>query len=146
MIDIDRKRTYKTFISMKYRCYDPNHRNYKNYGERGVNICERWLDKKKGFKNFIEDMGKRPNNMQIDRIDSNGNYEKNNCRWVTASVNCANKLGYGKLKIKGVRKEPYGGYRAMITYKGKTTSLGTFKCLLLASVSFQIKHLELYNF
>jgi hypothetical protein len=68
---------------MKARCLSPNAHAYSGYGGRGIKVCERWLGED-GFKNFIDDMGKRPEGMSLDRYpDNNGNYEKSNCRWAT---------------------------------------------------------------
>jgi len=78
---------YKTWDSIMQRCLNPNASNYKNYGGRGIEICERWLD----FKNFYKDMGDRPKGMQINRINNEGNYESNNCQWVTNAENSRNK-------------------------------------------------------
>lgn len=76
--------TYNSWHSMITRCGDPNNKNY--YG-RGITVCERWNI----FKNFLEDMGIRPNGHQIDRINNNGNYEPSNCRWVTPKQNSNNR-------------------------------------------------------
>lgn len=80
-------RTYTSWLTMHARCTRPSNWNYKYYGGRGITICERWAI----FENFLADMGERPAERTLDRIDVNGNYEPRNCRWATWPEQCANK-------------------------------------------------------
>ena len=70
-------KTYSSWANMKSRCFGKNNQRYKNYGERGIKVCEEWLV----FENFLNDMGERPKGKSIDRIDNNRNYCKENCCW-----------------------------------------------------------------
>jgi hypothetical protein len=73
---------YPTWLNMKQRCYNSNHNRYKDYGGRGIKVCDMWLN---SFENFLNDMGERPEGTSLDRINNNGNYEPNNCKWATKS-------------------------------------------------------------
>ncbi len=80
--------TWKSWQSMKARCYDKNHEYYKYYGGRGITVCDRWRE---SFENFLEDMRERPSGMTLDRIDSNKEYFKENCKWSTTKEQNRNK-------------------------------------------------------
>ena len=80
---------YKAWASMKQRCLNPNTSRYKDYGGRGITICETWLN---SFMAFLEDMGTKPSpDHSLDRIDNHGTYNAANCRWATRSQQQLNK-------------------------------------------------------
>ena len=79
---------YRTWISMMRRCYNQNTKDYKNYGGRGIEVCERWHK----FENFLADMGPRPaGEYSIERVNVNGNYEPSNCIWLPKSQQSKNR-------------------------------------------------------
>lgn len=83
---------YKSYKSMMARCYRSTEINYPNYGGRGITVCDRW---KVSPDNFYEDMGERPEGTSIDRIDVDGNYCPENCRWATLEMQNCNKRKSG---------------------------------------------------
>ena len=119
---------YKVWSEMRRRCNNAQDAAYRDYGGRGIQVCERW----KSFTAFLEDTGKRPcKGYSLDRIDNDRSYEPGNCRWTTETVQKINRrCSYkNKIGIRGVRQEPSGSYRAQIGYRGRSIKLGTFKSL-----------------
>jgi len=94
--------TYNVWLSMIQRCTNPNYYQYRHYGGRGIKICDRWMESNgQGFLGFLKDMGERPPRMTIDRINVNGNYEPNNCRWTTQKIQQRNRTNNIWINIDG---------------------------------------------
>jgi hypothetical protein len=79
--------TYVSWTSMVTRCTNPSRNTWKDYGGRGITVCERW----RAFDSFLADMGERPSGTSLDRIDPNGNYEPGNCRWADKKTQALNR-------------------------------------------------------
>ena len=95
-----RTRVYNSWNGMKRRCNDQNFKFYSYYGGRGITYDPKW----ETFEGFFEDMGKAPPGHSLDRIDPNGNYTKENCRWLLKSKQQANMRNNRNLTYKGKRQ------------------------------------------
>lgn len=88
-------KTYASWHDMKQRCLNPNNPAFDRYGGRGIAVSERWLT----FENFLADMGAKPKGYELDRIDNDGPYTKNNCRWTTPKNNANNRRNSKKSSV-----------------------------------------------
>jgi len=95
-----RNSTYTTWRNMIERTANSKVPAYKNYGGRGISVCERW---RHSFPNFLADMGECPPGLTIDRINNDGNYEPGNCRWATRKQQQANKRPKPLIDLTGQR-------------------------------------------
>lgn len=118
---------YTAWIHMKDRCYNITNRQYKDYGGRGITVCERW----QSFSNFYEDMGKKPSKeLSLERVDNNKGYNPDNCKWATASEQVINTR-IRKDNTSGVKGVTYNKLRktwgASIQRNNESMWLGAHK-------------------
>lgn len=127
-------REYRIWHSMIQRCTNPRAENYSDYGGRGILVCTEWLQ---SFRQFYTDMGNCPDELTLDRVDNNGNYEKANCRWSSRSeqslnqrLRSDNRCGY-----RGVREHKSGikRWQAYVFRDGVQKSLGYYRTAKEAS-------------
>ena len=132
---LSRTPEYNAWIDMKQRCFNPNHQHYLHYGGRGITVCDRW---KNSFEDFLADMGSRPTaKHSLDRIDNDGDYCPENCKWSTKAEQQNNRrnnkplitigsktytiaqwgieMGYGKTVIQSRLDMGWSEYKAVIT-------------------------------
>jgi hypothetical protein len=86
--------TYFVWRNMRSRCYNENDINFKNYGGRGITICNQW---RHDYDTFVDDMGIRPDGLTLERKNSNGNYEPENCRWATYIDQLNNRPNFNRI-------------------------------------------------
>ncbi len=118
---------YKNWKAIKQRCSNKNNQSFKNYGGRGIEICQEWRENFEIFYNWAMSNGWEPG-LQIDRIDNNGHYEPLNCHFTNSRHNCSHKTNTSKYGV-GIYKTPAGKFVAQAFVNKKTRHIGTFKTL-----------------
>lgn len=120
---------YNTHQLMVRRCYSEKSNNYKDYGGKGVQVCESWLGPY-GFWRFVEDMGERPHGTTLDRIDPFGNYEPSNCRWADKKIQANNTRLENATNTSGAAGVHWCNrdlmYIVQISLNGSRTCIGRF--------------------
>lgn len=115
---------------MKERCYSLKAQRYEHYGGRGIKVCDRWHS----FTNFIQDMGERPTkDHSLDRIDNDGNYTPNNCRWATKEEQANNKQELKSSNTSGYKNISWASnvkkWGVRVRINGRRITLGYFNTI-----------------
>lgn len=96
-------RLYRIWLGIKTRCFNPNEPGYFRYGGRGIKVCDEWMHNFKTFHDWALDNGYKEN-LTIDRINNNGNYEPDNCKWATSKEQANNRRTNRRITMKGETK------------------------------------------
>lgn len=126
---------YPTWNAMRQRCSNENHPKYKDYGGRGIGVCEHWLD----FWNFVEDMGDRPEGFSLERRDNDGDYTPENCVWANSNsqrLNQRMRINNSTAYIR-VKSDPYNRspkrYGVSVSIDGKSYFFGWYTNIINAA-------------
>ena len=120
---------FSRWKGMIERCYYSKHKDYHNYGGRGITVCEEWREHPKGFIEWIEKESNYKKGLSLDRIDRDGNYEPDNCKFSTATDQVLNRniMSSNTSGYPGVTKHTNGRWRARININKKRKSLGVYE-------------------
>ena len=135
------KQVYWIWSSMIQRCENPNNKSFFNYGARGISVCKEWRD---SSKQFIQDMGERPKNYTLERIDNSKGYFKENCIWSDRNAQALNRRIFkgNKLGVRGIELRESGSYRVRIRRYNKivlNVTVGDFFEACCIKKSFEVK-------
>lgn len=122
---------YTTWSNMKGRCFDKSDATYVRYGGRGITVCHSWLT----FGNFALDMGLKDNpELTIERIDNNGDYTPDNCKWATRTDQCLNRRIFknNTTGVTGVKRLKNGTFAVRYNHSGVRYNIGVFTTLVEA--------------
>lgn len=123
-------RTYIAWINMMARCYKSTDTSYRYYGKKGIKVCPHWHT----FSNFLNDMGAAPEGLELDRVDSNKDYCKDNCRWATHTTQMRNR-GLFARNTSGLSGVWWDKSRNRWQVRFNQRTLGYFHTLLDAAAS-----------
>jgi hypothetical protein len=138
--NLSKHELYGTYTQMMRRCTDPNSSSYGDYGGRGITVCGRWSEPDGiGLRNFIEDMGNRPQGFSLERKDNDGPYSPDNCAWADRSSQNRNRR-----KLKNCTSD----YKGVSTTNGRysvTINLGLFETEEEAALAYDDAYEILFN-
>jgi hypothetical protein len=134
---LSENKLYKIWSVMRQRCSNPKNKGYKNYGGRGIAVCEDWNNTFMSFYNWAVLNG-YSENLQIDRINNDGNYEPSNCRWITRRVNTQNSRLIKSNNTSGYRGVIRSGsrWKAVIRSNNIFYYIGSFKLIEDAALAY----------
>lgn len=135
---------YSIWRAMIARCTNPNNNSYHDYGKRGIKVCDRWLD----VRNFFADMGERPDDLTLERIDNNLGYSKENCCWASHTTQSRNQRVQknNKTGVRGIRwSKQCHKYTVTISAKGEKIHLGLFNTMAEAAEARRLGEIKYWG-